>query len=99
MAHADYNCCAVCDCKLDYNAYDARCKQDICTNCLKDLRDVGAMVLDVPELMAWIASDPYLADKLKRVGYSKCFYENEVDDAVAKRLAPSESQTDAPTDT
>ena len=30
MAHADYDCCAICDCKLSYAGfYNARTKEDI----------------------------------------------------------------------
>ena len=87
MAHGDYNCCAICDSKLDYNASDARTKEEICTYCLHKLRDNGLNVLDVAEFIEWIETTELkvLTDTLKKIGFSFCCYSNPVDDAVLKR--------------
>jgi len=91
MAHGDYNCCAVCDSKMDYNARDARTKEDICTECLKGLRDAGINALDVDELMAWIAAQPaaVVLSQLATVGFSPCFYANRLDLAVESKAEAS----------
>ena len=49
MAHGDYDCCAVCDCKLSYNSTNPYTKEEICVDCLKALRDNGVNVLDPTE--------------------------------------------------
>jgi len=87
MAHGDYNCCAVCDCKLDYNASDPRTKEEICTDCLHTLRDNGLKILDPDEFIKWIesADREEICDTLKKIGFSFCYYSNPVDDAVLKR--------------
>jgi hypothetical protein len=84
MAHGDYHCCAVCDCKMQYDDYDARTKEDICTACLRALHGVGAMVYTGQELAAWITANPEAAQvNLPGIGFSKCFYPNPVDAAFA----------------
>ena len=88
MAHADYNCCAVCDCKRSYND-DAEAKEEICPECLRNLHKAGASdVYTVGELVLWIeettAND--LAKTLVEVGYCACWYGNPVDEAVKLRL-------------
>jgi hypothetical protein len=96
MAHADYECCAVCDSKQDY-AEDACAKDVLCTDCLKDLRAAGVYVLDVDEFITWITeTDPYeVASVLVRTAYqrsskgvyfSQCYYRNPVDSAVYQKL-------------
>ena len=87
MSHGDYNCCAVCDNKLDFNASDPRTKEEICTDCLHKLRDTGLNILDVAELIKWIetAEIDVLLDTLKKIGFTFCAYSNPADDAVLKR--------------
>lgn len=84
MAHGDYNCCAICDNKQEYNAFDSKTKEEICTDCLKALRAEGLNILDVEELKNWIKTEQ--PDKVKiiliKVGYHKCFYDNEVDSVI-----------------
>lgn len=84
MAHGDYNCCAVCDCKMQYS-YDATTKEQICTACLKALRTQGLSILDVDELKNWIKTEKpeIVKDVLSKIGYSKCCYGNEVDELVS----------------
>lgn len=81
MAHGDYHCCALCDCKMDYATGDARTKEDICTDCLRTLHAGGLMVYTGGELEAWIKANPDKAGILPGMGYSPCFYRNPVDDA------------------
>lgn len=87
MAHADYDCCAICDSKLDYN-YEAKSKDKICTVCLKALRSNDVNVLDIDEFINWVNSTdkPKLLTVLKKIGFSFCYYNNLVDDAVNLRI-------------
>lgn len=88
MAHADYDCCAVCDSKMNYNP-DAEAKSSICGYCLKRLYKEFLVDIDnVHELMDWVNSvdSSIIRQVLAGMGYSKCYYENPVDDAVAMKL-------------
>lgn len=89
MAHCDYDCCALCDRKVRYNASDSRTKEDICVECMRALHGQGVMVYTGADLEAWINANQALApDALRSLGYEKCFYGNMVDVAmdVAARL-------------
>ena len=82
MAHADYNCCALCDCKMAYVESDnATTKEEICMRCLRALHDAGVIVHTGGELEEWIKSNPDMVDMLPVMGYTPCFYDNPVDDA------------------
>ena len=89
MAHADYECCAVCDTKINYNS-DARAKEHICTDCLKTLHANGVMVYDGAELLEWMQNDDNVpgrkAQILKSAGFYECFYTNDVDDAYREMV-------------
>lgn len=93
MAHADYDCCAVCDSKQSYSP-DAETKGEICGPCVADLARLGHIFGTVDELLEWVKTvDPQrLAVVLATVGYSKCFYLNEVDKAIEERLKPLTSE-------
>lgn len=87
MAHADYNCCAICDCKQDYSE-NSRTKEEICTDCLMSLRSANINVLSVDEFIEWVEKTDLieLSAKLIEIGYSKCFYTNDVDEAIKLKL-------------
>jgi len=87
MAHADYNCCAICDCKLDYMGLNARKKEDICPRCLAILHEIGVKIFNVEELKEFIKkTDPkVLLVTLAFLGFCKCYYKNEVDTLVAEK--------------
>jgi len=88
MAHAGYDCCAICDSKQSYNE-EAYTKEEICSHCLKALRAEGLSILDVSELLAWIQStEPTIVRAtLISVGFSFCYYPNAVDRTVAYVLS------------
>lgn len=90
MAHWDYHCCAVCDCKIDYAGHDARTKKDICVECLKNLRGAWINILDWEELTKYIESnDPVeVRQVLEKIWFCYCWYENPVDDAANKINLP-----------
>jgi len=87
MAHADYNCCAVCDCKLDYAGWNATTKERICEDCLLKLQEMNLKIVTVRQLIAWIkdTDNDVLREKLKEMGYRCCYYENDVDTAIKEK--------------
>jgi len=87
MAHADYNCCAICDNKQDYSD-NSTTKEEICTECLISLRNANVNVLSVDEFIEWVndTDKVKLAFKLDEIGYHKCYYRNDVDEAISNKL-------------
>ena len=83
MAHADYECCAICDGKIAF-AVLAAAKERICSSCVANLAMHGVIVHDVEELLDWIQSTPTLKvlATLASVGFRYCGYPNAVDEAV-----------------
>lgn len=89
MAHADYNCCAICDCKMDFS-YEARTKDEICVDCLKALRNEGLLILDISELEKFMKEEKAkkVIKILDKIGFKKCCYNNKIDDIYNNLLEP-----------
>lgn len=87
MAHADYDCCAVCDRKLAYNSPGAETKAEICPECEKALALVSLVFDSVDALIQWIKDTDKQAVwlALYAIGFRRCHYPNEVDNAVAEK--------------
>jgi len=90
MAHADYHCCALCDKKLEYASngfYNAKTKEDLCTDCQKALHEHGVMVYDGSELADWIGREDAerVAEVFSGVRYRMCHYDNPVDKAFCEK--------------
>jgi|SRR3990172_4296407 len=83
MAHADYDCCAVCDSKQSFS-YDATSKEVVCSYCAVALAQHGVIARNGKELKAWIetADVEVMRHILSEVGFRFCYYQNDVDDAV-----------------
>ena len=88
MAHADYACCGVCSVKMFYEGFSENHKTQLCEICLKDLREIGLHILTIDELKNWIKAQDIsaLPEKLKSIGYTECYYDNEIDKTVYKKL-------------
>jgi len=88
MAHADYNCCAVCDEKLAYAGFEATTKEEICDCCREKLTKKGVVVHDVYELIAWVQNEDAekVAKILTDVGFRFCHYHNYLDEVVKKKI-------------
>lgn len=86
MAHGDYHCCAVCDCKMAYSN-DAKTKESICGPCVADMARQGVICGTVEELTTWIAQNPpeKVAEVLTKAGFQKCFYTGEIDQVVENK--------------
>ncbi len=84
MAHSDYNCCAICDSKLEYAGFNATAKERICESCLIGLQARDLRIVTVAQFIDWVKGTDRdtLRSTLKDLGFRGCHYENEVDDAV-----------------
>jgi hypothetical protein len=82
MAHANYECCAVCDKKVYYAFGDVYAKDVICTNCVVELALRGVFIRNVHELHEWMEkeSPEKVLEILEQVGFKKCHYWNEIDE-------------------
>ena len=86
MAHGDYNCCARCDSKQSYSGFAATTKEEVCADCALDLFELtGERITNGEHLAAWIMRDDVSNGQVVRLGISRCYYENAVDDALAQR--------------
>lgn len=84
MAHGDYDCCAICDCKIKYNGFDSLTKEKICESCLIGLRINDVHVITFEELIKWVneTDKEFVGKVLKEMGYQRCFYPNRFDTLI-----------------
>lgn len=92
MAHADYECCACCDKKLDYST-GAEPKDRLCAECAVDLSRATDQRITTPEALGdWVrqAVDHGLqrtaAEILAATNYRPCPYGNTLDRLIAEHL-------------
>ncbi len=97
MAHADYDCCAVCDCKMSYNGGMAETKKEICSHCVAELATRGVIVHGVDKLMEWMRNTDLRKVKriLKECNFRVCFYIGEIDELLAERTGYEWNQLNA----
>lgn len=83
MAHGDYDCCLICDCKMSYS-HDAKTKEEVCMGCLKVMRERGEILLSQKEVIEFLEAkdDESALEWLNEVGYSPCFYGCDSDDYI-----------------
>jgi DNA gyrase/topoisomerase IV subunit B len=85
MAHGDYACCAVCDCKMYYDAFSGDVKTKLCSACAVDLAKDGVYVSNGDELIDWMKKNSTTAKVfLREHGFNVCYYKNEVDETFKK---------------
>ena len=87
MAHADYDCCAICDEKLHYN-HDADAKGEICSACAVEFyRETGEKVVEPMQLREWIINTETdtVSTVLLKLSFRQCYYANEIDDVVTAK--------------
>lgn len=91
MAHADYDCCAICDSKITFNV-DAEAKTDICDYCRESLHEIGVSPQTVKNLKDWIRKTDHddLLETLTSIGFWLCSYSNDVDNLVKTKLTEKE---------
>lgn len=90
MAHADYNCCMICDTKMEYAGESSETKEKPCIDCLANMRDQGVILLTQEEFIAHLESIDDPIAFLGNIGYEKCFYPNALDDYISQRIVVSE---------
>lgn len=87
MAHADYDCCAVCDAKMAYNSCDARTKEDVCVGCIERSIAAGQPItraIQIKDALAALDDTAALA-WLHSMRYAPCYYQNDIDDYLVGR--------------
>lgn len=84
MAHGDYECCAICDCKMQYVGLNEKFKTDICSECRE--RNNISTVKQFIEMINTFDDDIKLTEWLKDIGFSYCFYSNDVDCFIEFKL-------------
>ena len=92
MAHADYNCCAICDSKMGYcGFYDAGTKDDICDDCFDKMKELGLDIKNVDDFKTYVENANYkeLKKNLLALEFRFCYYGNDIDDAVLLRFQPT----------
>jgi hypothetical protein len=87
MAHGDYNCCAICDSKLDYNAGDARTKEEICDDCIERSIALGHPCVRPTNVVEYIKTlnDQVALIWLHAMDFDPCYYENDLDKYLIER--------------
>lgn len=82
MAHADYECCAICDCKMGYNGGMAETKDAICPDCIERTAELGHLCVRPAQFLEHVKSlsDEDALKCLNALGFSPCYYGNEIDD-------------------
>lgn len=90
MAHGNYDCCAICDCKMEYADYDARTKEDICDICFKKIKELNLPIETVDDLKKYIKETDCreLEENLIKLKYKFCCYGNEIDELVLLAFQP-----------
>ena len=84
MAHGDYKCCAICDCKQEYIGLNDTFKDDICSDC-RETSGI-ATVKQLIEKINSFEDKEQLKEWLKSIGLSECYYQNDVDDLVSLKI-------------
>lgn len=81
MAHGDYNCCAICDRKMEYSN-SASTKEDLCASCAVNVSMMFGQKITTPEAFIAKAKElplDVLIGALVELGYSRCSYSGEID--------------------
>ena len=87
MAHADYDCCAVCDSKIRYNSTETGTKDEICVDCRKALTDAGYNCNTPDDFIACIQlmTNTDALRLLHKLNFQPCYYPNVVDAFLIER--------------
>jgi len=89
MAHANYECCVVCDDEVYYST-DAEAKEVLCARCAAELATRGVVVHGPSEFIEWVkTADPdFVRNVLLEVGFRPCYYSSVIDRIVNERIFP-----------
>jgi hypothetical protein len=84
MAHGDYNCCMICDEKMEYGGDET--KERPCIYCLDRMRELGDILLTPDEMLSKLDTMPRTEALawLHNLGYSTCLYANPIDNKLAR---------------
>jgi len=86
MAHADYNCCMICDDKMEYSN-DAKTKESICFGCIEKIMDMGLKITTPDRFIKFVNenSKVEVIKILRKIDFRFCYYPNCIDAAVYKK--------------
>ena len=87
MAHADYDCCAICDCKMNYNGGGAETKAALCVDCIERTAELGKLCTRPEQVVEHLASldDAAALKWLHDIGFDPCYYPNNIDRVLIER--------------
>lgn len=87
MAHADYNCCAICDCKMNYAGGYAETKDKLCPECIERSAALGHLCVRPEQVVEHVKTldDAAALVWLNAMGFDPCYYENDTDKYLIER--------------
>lgn len=87
MAHADYNCCTICDCKMEYSGGSADTKARLCEDCIERSAELGKLCVRPQQVVEHIKglSDAEALTWLHAMGFNPCYYKNDLDGYLIDR--------------
>jgi hypothetical protein len=87
MAHADYNCCAICDDKMEYSGFSAETKEKLCPECIERTAELGKLCVRPADVEVHLRSldDAAALKWLHDMDFSPCYYENPLDQYLIDR--------------
>lgn len=87
MAHADYDCCAICDDKMEYQGGYADTKGKLCADCIERSAALGKLCVRPKQVLEHIKSlsDDDALTWLHAMGFDPCYYENDLDKYLIER--------------
>lgn len=80
MAHGDYSCCAICDCKIHY--WEEKTKEYPCVDCYEVLENHWMSFKDLKNNIENKENMDKVNDIFKECWYSPCYYANEFDEKI-----------------
>lgn len=87
MAHADYDCCAICDCKMSYNSSEPKTKESLCEECLERINSMGIHVYKLDQVKSLLLrmTNELALEFLHKLHFSPCYYPNPFDQYLIDR--------------
>lgn len=87
MAHADYDCCAICDCKMNYNGGSADTKENLCVDCIVRTSELGKLMTRPKQVVEHLNGlpDAEALVWLHAMSFSPCYYDNDLDKYLIDR--------------
>lgn len=87
LAHADYNCCAICDDKMEYSGFGSETKAKLCPDCIERSAELGHLCVRPEQVVEYLKTldDAASLTWLHAMGFSPCYYANDLDAYLISR--------------